>query len=82
MPGRASLSRSAHSDPRGKITERIDCPVPLSVKEDATFVARARGFTTTAEWVRSVIYRELYGSVSQIQSVVRGEGPGDGGNQG
>jgi hypothetical protein len=47
--------------------ERIDVPVPASVKEDAAFVARSKGFKAggTAAWVRSLIYRELYGELRQ-----------------
>ena len=70
-----AFARSAEADPRGKVTEaRLDCNVPESVKDDAAFVARASGFKTTSEWMRSILYRELYGSVEHIQSLVRGPG--------
>lgn len=73
-----AFARSGESDPRGKLDERIDTPVPASVKDDASFVARAEGYGSTSEWVRNLIYRELYGRVSHIQTLVRGAAGGDG----
>lgn len=66
----SAFSRSAESDPRGKCVERIDIPVPESVKEDAVFVARANG-KTVSEWARGVITKELYGAVDHIQKIMQ-----------
>lgn len=77
-----AFARSAESDPRGKLDERIDVPVPSQVKDDASFVARAEGFSSTSEWMRNLLYRELYGRVSHIQTIVRGAAGGDGRNGG
>jgi hypothetical protein len=75
-----AFARPAESDPRGKLDERIDTPVPTAVKDDAAFVARAEGYSSTSEWVRNLIYRELYGRVNHIQTIVRGAAAGDGRN--
>lgn len=65
-----AFARRGESDPRGKCDERIDIPVPESVKDDAIFIARAHG-KTVSEWVRDVLYRELYGQVAHIQMLVQ-----------
>lgn len=77
-----TFARSSESDPLGKCDVRMDTLVPEKVKDDAAFVARAQGFRSTSEWVRSIIERELYGSVEHIQSVVRGIGSVKGRNGG
>ena len=73
-----AFARSGESDPRGKLDERIDIPVPASVKDDAAFVARAAGFKSTSEWARNLIYRDLYGTVDHVQTIVRAAAGGDG----
>lgn len=52
--------------------DRIDTPINKSVKADAAFVARVRGFGAggTAAWVRSLIYRELYGDLKRAEIIV------------
>lgn len=72
-----AFARSGESDPRGKLDERIDIPVPAELKEDAAFVARASGMTLS-EWGRSILVRELYGSVKHIQTIVQRHNVGDG----
>lgn len=67
-----------------KCTERIDTPIEAEIKEDAAFAARAAGYKSTSEWVRWLIHRELYGTISHIHSVLHrggfGDGKGMGGN--
>lgn len=77
-----AFARSGESDPRGKLTERIDIPVPADMRDDAAFVARAAGFKTTSEWARNLIYRELYGAVDHVQTIVRSAAGGDVRNRG
>ena len=81
MPDTA-FSRSAESDPLGKLDARLDVNVPEQVKDDAAFVARASGFKTTGEWVRFIVCRELYGRMDMIQKVVHADVGGNGRNQG
>lgn len=53
-----------------KLCVRIDVPIAESVKDDATFAARAYGFKSSADWVRWLIERELYGSLVHIERLV------------
>jgi hypothetical protein len=52
--------------------ERIDVPVPAQWKSDAAFVARALGFKSggVAAYVRSLIARDLYGSLKKAEILV------------
>lgn len=73
----SQFSRSAEGEVE-KCSERLDIPVPPELKEDAAFVARASGYSSTSEWARMVLAERLYGSVHRIQSLVRGGGNGNG----
>lgn len=78
MPDRAN----SPPEPDAKLDVRLDVNVPEQMKDDAAFVARARGFRNTGEWVRSVLIRELYGSLESIQRLVEQRTGVDGRNRG
>lgn len=66
----ALLSRpTAESD---TCDDRIDVPINAAVKADAAFVARVTGFgpSGTAGYVRSLIYKDLYGSLKRAEMLV------------
>lgn len=52
--------------------DRLDVPINGAVKADVAFIARAKGFGAggSAAYVRSLIYRDLYGELKRCESVV------------
>lgn len=66
----ALLSRpTAESD---TCDDRIDVPINAAVKADVAFVARVSGFGAggSAAYVRSLIYKDLYGSLRRAEMLV------------
>lgn len=64
-------SRSRVSDPAGKCDVRVETAVPESVKGDMAVYWRLLGFGSEAEYVRSLIVKDLYGSFSTLQSIAQ-----------
>lgn len=64
-------ARSSDSDPRGKCDSRVETMVPESVKDDMLVFWRVAGFLSEAEYVRKLIYADLYGRFSEVQSVAQ-----------
>jgi len=65
------LSRSSSSDPTGKLTERVETTVSDSVKLDMTCHWRLLGYLSEAEYLRELIFKDLYGSFHRIQSIAQ-----------
>lgn len=71
MSGDELKARSGDSDSRGKLTDRVETAVPGTVKSDMSVYWRLLGFLSEAEYVRSLIYKDLYGNFSEVQSVAQ-----------
>lgn len=78
---RAVRSRSGRSNPGGKCVDRIDVPVPATVKADLAAVAHLMGVSAT-ELARQVIEDWLYGRIHRMRSVSLDGRPVDGRNVG
>ncbi len=64
-------ARPAATDPLGKCTEPVETAVSGQVKSDMTVYWRILGFGSEAEYVRSLIHRDLYGSFQRVQSIAQ-----------
>lgn len=62
------LSRSAESDPNGKLTRRIDVPVSETLDDSIGAVALMLGYGSKAEYVRSVMQREMFGTLAVMRA--------------
>jgi len=61
-------SRSGEGDPAGKLTHRIDVPCTEQMDSAAGAVALMLGYSSKAEWVRSVLGRELFGALAVMRA--------------
>jgi hypothetical protein len=67
----AAFSRSGNSNPLGKCTEELKTKVPEAVKVDLSLAARQSHTPVTAEYLRDVVMRHLYGAVEpDMQDIV------------
>lgn len=60
-------SRSAESGGNGKCDDRLDTPLPGSVKTEFAAVALVMGYGSAAELNRSIIEDFLYGRLHRIR---------------
>ncbi len=67
----ALMARTPDSDPLGKRELRVETAVPESVKGDIGVYWRLLGFNSEAEYVRDLIYKDLYGSFKTVQSIAQ-----------
>lgn len=65
------MPRPRESDIYGKATQRVETAVSDPVKEEMILHWRRLGFNSEAEYVRELIYRDMYGSFHRLQSMVQ-----------
>lgn len=62
----AMLSRSGQSNAGGKLTSRLDVPIPEDLEEAVISLATISG-VSKAEWVRAVIERAVFGELAVVR---------------
>jgi hypothetical protein len=67
------LSRSGRTDPAGKLSSRIDVPMPERLESQIIAIATILGITK-AEWIRQTCDKELNGCFPMLQSIGKKSG--------
>lgn len=73
------MARPSSTNPLGKLTDRIDVPVPPELKERVAALAIVHGYGSSSEYVRELLMRHVYGELAHVQTYSRRRGPPMGG---
>lgn len=61
------FSRARHSNPAGKLTQRIDVPVTEELHDALAALAQVKGYSGKAEYVRAVLETHVYGELETVR---------------
>jgi hypothetical protein len=61
------MARPTISSSLGKSDERIDVPVPAELKERISALAIVHGYGSSAEYVRELLLRHVFGELHMVQ---------------
>lgn len=61
------MARPSTHDPLGKLTERLDVPVPAELKERVSALAIVHGYGSASEYVRELLTRHVFGELHMVQ---------------